>query len=161
MAKEIERKYLVKDLSFKQLSKGVLYKQGYLSTDPKATVRIRVIGQQAFIAIKGADNGISRIEYEYEIPFDDADKMIGELCHQPIIEKYRYKIEYKGFVWEIDEFLGDNEGLVVAEIELSREDEEFMKPDFVGDEVTHDYRYRNSNLVDNPYKSWNNKTGEY
>ena len=126
MAKEIERKFLVKDSTFKDLSKPVLYKQGYLSSDTKSTVRVRVVGDHGYITIKGLGNGIARPEYEYEIPFKDAVEMLEQLCKKPIIEKYRYVIEYQGYIWEVDEFLGDNEGLVVAEIELSREDEEFF-----------------------------------
>jgi len=154
MAREIERKYLVINSSFKNLSKGVLYRQGYLSTDTRTTVRIRTVGEKAYITIKGADRGISRLEYEYSIPVKDANEMLNKLCKKPIIEKYRYEFEYEGHTWVVDEFKGENEGLIVAEIELESEEEEFVKPDFIGSEVTQDYRYRNSNLVDNPYKKW-------
>lgn len=154
MANEIERKFLVKDFSFKKLSKGTLFKQGYLSADSKATVRVRVAGDKAYLTIKGPSTGFSRSEYEYEIPVKDADEMLENLCSKPIIEKYRYKLEYKGFVWEIDEFLNDNAGLIVAEIELESEDQDFPVPDFIGEEVTFDHRYRNSYLVFHPYKSW-------
>lgn len=157
MAKEIERKFLVKDLSFKKLSAPTLYRQGYISTNPMATVRVRVAGDKGYIAVKSKRTGITRLEYEYEIPVEDANRMLENLCQKPLIEKYRYILNYEGYTWEIDEFLGDNEGLVVAEIELEDEEQEFIKPDFVGEEVTFDYRYRNSNLVKNPYKNWKDK----
>lgn len=156
MAKEIERKFLVSDQTFKQYAKGVFYQQGYVSFKP--SVRVRIIGDKAMLTIKGASTGISRSEFEYEIPLQDGLEMLRDLCKGPIIEKYRYKVEYKGFVWEIDEFLKDNKGLVVAEIELEHEEQAFEKPPFVGDEVTYDKRYRNSSLVSNPYSSWKNKT---
>lgn len=152
MSKEIERKYLVLDQSYKQHAKGVLYRQGYLSFHP--SVRIRIIGQRALLTIKGASTGISRSEFEYEIPLQDGFEMLRDLCRGPVIEKYRYKMEYRGFTWEIDEFLKDNEGLVVAEIELENEEQTFDKPPFIGEEVTFDKRYRNSSLVSNPYKTW-------
>jgi adenylate cyclase len=154
MAIEIERKYLVKDLSFKELSTGVLYKQGYLSKESMNTVRVRIIAHKGLITIKGPSTGISRSEYEFEIPINDAEEMMENMCTKPIIQKNRYTYEYKGFTWEIDEFLQENEGLVVAEIELENENQLFAKPDFIGEEVTDDYRYRNSNLVLHPYKTW-------
>lgn len=152
MAKEIERKFLVKDLSFKKSSDGILYQQGYLSSKP--SVRVRIIGHKAILTIKGASTGITRSEYEYEIPLQDGKEMLRDLCRKPIIEKYRYKVEYEGFTWEIDEFLNENEGLVVAEIELEYEDQPFPKPAFIGEEVSLDTRYRNSSLVKHPYSSW-------
>jgi CYTH domain-containing protein len=155
MAKEIERKFLVLDQTYKQHAKGVFYQQGYLSFKP--SVRIRIIGPKALLTIKGAATGISRSEFEYEVPLQDGLEMLRELCKGPIIEKYRYKMEYKGFIWEIDEFLKDNEGLIVAEIELDHEDQEFEKPPFVGEEVSHDKRYRNSSLVSHPYNTWDNQ----
>ncbi|NLG89604.1 MAG: CYTH domain-containing protein [Clostridiaceae bacterium] len=154
MAKEIERRFLVKNTSFREKSTGILYRQGYLSTDPKAVVRVRTAGNKAFISIKGARSGISRSEFEYEIPFEDADEIMRDLCKKPIIKKYRYMINYKGYTWEIDEFLDENEGLIIAEVELEYEEEPFPKPDFIGEEVTHDSRYLNSNLVNHPYKTW-------
>lgn len=152
MAKEIERKFLVTDQSFKQFSEGVLYQQGYLSFRP--SVRVRIIGQKALLTIKGPSTGISRSEYEYEIPLHDGIEMLRELCKKPIIEKFRYKLEYGGFTWEIDEFIGDNKGLIVAEIELKNEEQAFQKPSFVGEEVSHDGKYRNSSLVNHPYSQW-------
>ncbi len=152
MPKEIERKFLVLDQSYKQLAEGILYQQGYLSFRP--SVRIRIIGQKALLTIKGATTGISRSEFEYEIPLQDGLNMLQELCRMAVIEKYRYKVEYKGFTWEIDEFLNDNEGLVLAEIELESEDQAFDKPPFIGEEVSYDRRYRNSSLVSKPYSTW-------
>lgn len=152
MAKEIERKFLVLDQTYKQYAKGVYYRQGYLSSNP--SVRVRIIDQEAFLTIKGATTGFSRSEFEYRIPYEDGLEMLQELSKKPIIEKYRYKMEYAGFIWEIDEFLSENEGLIVAEIELEAEDQEFQKPPFIGEEVTFDKRYRNSSLVSNPYKNW-------
>lgn len=158
MAKEIERKFLVKDLSFKKLSTGVLYKQGYLSIDSNVTVRIRVVEDKAYLTIKGKSTGISQPEYDYEIPLKDANEMLLNLCNKPIIKKYRHTLEHEGFVWEIDEFLEENEGLIVAEIELESEDQDFSKPEFIGDEVTYDFRYKNSNLANHPYKTWHSAT---
>lgn len=152
MAKEIERKFLVLDQTYKQYAKGVYYRQGYLSSNP--SVRVRIIDQEAFLTIKGATTGFSRSEFEYRIPYEDGLEMLQELSKKPIIEKYRYKMEYAGFIWEIDEFLSENEGLIVAEIELEAEDQEFQKPPFIGEEVTFDKRYRNSSLVSNPYRNW-------
>ncbi len=152
MPKEIERKFLVLDQSYKQLAEGILYQQGYLSFRP--SVRIRIIGQKALLTIKGATTGISRSEFEYEIPLQDGLNMLQELCRMAVIEKYRYKVEYKGFTWEIDEFLNDNEGLVLAEIELESEDQAFDKPPFIGEEVSYDRRYRNSSLISKPYSTW-------
>ena len=157
MATEIERKFLVKDLSFKKQSNGILIKQGYLPTDSTIAVRVRVVENRAYLTIKGQGTGIGQAEYEYEIPVSDADELLNNMCIKPVIEKYRYKYEYKGFTWEIDEFLNENEGLVVAEIELNDVEEDFPVPDFIGEEVTFDYRYRNSYLAKHPYKSWQSR----
>ncbi len=154
MGKEIERKFLVKDTYYKQLTEGILYKQGYICSEPERVVRVRVIGSKGFITIKGKVSGFSRSEYEYEIPINDADEMISSLCEKPIIEKYRYKFVYRGFTWEVDEFLGDNQGLVIAEIELENEGVQFCIPEWIGAEVTGDPRYYNSNLIKKPYKTW-------
>lgn len=154
MGREIERKFLVKNNEFKQLSKGVLYKQGYLSSNFERTVRVRVSNGKGHITIKGTSKGAVRPEYEYQIPVDEANEIIDSLCEKPIIEKFRYKYTYQGFTWEIDEFLGENEGLVIAEIELETEDTVFTKPEWIGEEVTEDVRYFNSNLVKMPYKCW-------
>lgn len=160
MGKETERKFLVKNLSFKNFTEGILLKQGYLSVNPAATVRVRIVSDRAYLTIKGKSTGISQAEYEYEIPLKDADEMLNNLCSRPIIEKYRYIVEYKGFTWEIDEFLNENEGLIIAEIELESENQDFPRPDFVGDEVTFDYRYKNSYLACHPYREWHHETAD-
>lgn len=154
MAKEIERKFLVKNTDWKKYAFGILYKQGYLSTVKERTVRVRIVGENAFLTIKGATTGISRSEFEYQIPLQDANIMLDELCEKPLIEKYRYKIVEEGTVWEIDEFLGENAGLIIAEVELANEEQDFVKPSWLGIEVSNDLRYFNANLVTHPYKYW-------
>jgi len=154
MAKEIERKFLVKNESFKLFSSGVIFRQGYLNRDKARTVRVRVAGEQAFITIKGLTNGMERMEFEYPISLTDANEMLETLCVKPLIEKLRYKIMSDGHIWEVDEFIGDNEGLTVAEVELKSPDEHVIIPDWVGQEVTGDLMYFNSNLVINPFKNW-------
>lgn len=154
MAQEIERKFLVRGTAWRDLASGVLYRQGYLSTSEDRSVRVRVAGEKAHLTIKGRSRGAIRTEFEYEVPWADAQLMLDELCERPLIEKTRYRVTIGGLVWEIDEFAGDNAGLVVAEVELADEDQAFAKPDWVGEEVTHDPRYFNTNLVANPYSSW-------
>ena len=154
MAQEIERKFLIKNDTWRELSQGQLYRQGYLSTDAEKTVRVRIIGAKSFLTIKGKSVGPTRNEFEYEIPTKDANIIINELCDKPIIEKHRYKIQHRGFTWEVDEFLGVNAGLVIAEVELSDEAQEIELPDWIGEEVTDDPRYYNANLITNPYSQW-------
>ena len=154
MGQEIERKFLVTATSYRDLAKGTHYKQGYLNSQKERVVRVRTIDETGFMTVKGITKGATRPEYEYEIPAKDADELLELLCEQPIIDKHRYKVPMDGFVWEIDEFHGENEGLTVAEIELLSEDQEFSKPDWVGEEVTGDPRYYNSNLIANPYTKW-------
>lgn len=154
MAEEIERKFLVKGVAWQSLATGVLYRQGYLSTVNERTVRVRTIGNRGFITVKGITVSITRLEFEYEIPYADAEQMLNELVERPIIEKKRYTIRYGDAVWEVDEFLGANQGLVVAEIEVDHADAVFAKPDWVGEEVSHDARYFNNNLVRHPYTTW-------
>lgn len=153
MPKEIERKFLVVSDGYKS-SPRKYYKQGYLSVEPDKTVRVRVAGDMGFLTVKGRNNGISRAEYEYEIPAADANDMLDNLVKTGVIEKWRYVCVIDGKKWEVDEFLGDNAGLVVAEIELQSEDEPFTKPAWAGDEVSGDERYYNSSLSQNPYKNW-------
>ena len=153
MPKEIERKFLVVSDGYKS-SPRKYYKQGYLSVEPDKTVRVRVVGDKGFLTVKGRNNGISRAEYEYEIPAADANDMLDNLVKTGVIEKWRYVCVIDGKKWEVDEFLGDNAGLVVAEIELQSEDEPFTKPAWAGDEVSGDERYYNSSLSQNPYKNW-------
>lgn len=155
MSIEIERKFLTKpNTPWQDLAEGVIYKQGYLSREHGSTVRVRIAGDSAFLTIKGQTQGISRREFEYSIPIADAQIMLDEQCQKPLIEKTRYKIPVEGHVWEVDVFAGDNDGLVVAEIELNSEDETFTKPDWLGAEVSGDPRYYNSNLIDQPFSHW-------
>jgi CYTH domain-containing protein len=154
MAQEIERKFLVKDARYRPLGSYMHIRQGFLSTDKERVVRVRIHGKKAFLTIKGIAIGISRAEYEYKIPMADAKFMLDYLCIQPTIGKYRYNVNIEGFTWEIDEFTGENEGLVIAEIELKSDDQKFPKPEWIGEEVTGDARYYNANLVKNPYKRW-------
>ena len=153
MAVEIERKFLLKNDDWRQVE-GVLYRQGYLNSNRDRTVRVRTIGETAFLTIKSKSVGATRSEYEYEIPVTDANVMLDELCEKPIIEKTRHKVQFGGFTWEIDEFYGENEGLILAEIELPTADTDFALPPWIGEEVTEDTRYFNANLVSNPYKNW-------
>ncbi len=154
MGKEIERKFLLIGDAWRSLAEGKRYRQGYLNSTKERIVRVRTIGDRGFLTIKGVTTGATRVEYEYDIPEKDAAEMLDDLCEKPIIEKNRYKIDYAGFIWEVDEFFGENMGLIVAEIELESEDQHFDKPAWVGDEVTGDPRYFNSNLIINPYIKW-------
>ncbi|MDH3328603.1 MAG: CYTH domain-containing protein [Desulfobulbaceae bacterium] len=154
MGTEIERKFLVNGLDWKKNVQGTRYRQGYLTLDPARTVRVRTAGDTGYLTIKGKSNGISRREFEYEIPYADASAMLDGLCIQPLIEKNRYRIEYQGLVWEVDEFLGENSGLVIAEIELDREDQPFSNPAWAGREVSGDPRYFNASLVQKPWNTW-------
>ena len=153
MAKEIERKFLVMNNDYKKDVDGMLYKQGYLSTNPQRTVRVRIVGNQGYLTINGLSKGATRAEYEYIIPYKDAEELFL-LCETPLIEKYRYLIPYKGNTWEVDEFYGENKGLVIAEIELKSENESIELPPWVGSEVTSDPRYYNSNLVRFTFSQW-------
>ncbi len=152
MAIEIERKFLVMGDAWRA-APPVFYSQGYLNRDKVRTVRVRIAGEEAFLTIKGTSVGARRAEFEYPIPVWDARELLA-LCEQPLIEKNRRKILHEGFIWEVDEFLGENLGLVVAEIELPAEDAVFAKPDWVGEEVTEDARYFNSNLSRTPFTRW-------
>lgn len=154
MAQEIERKFLVVGDRWRELVAGTEYRQGYLQRETQRTVRIRVAGDRGFLTIKGATEGVTRLEYEYPIPKADALEMLTNLCDRPPIEKNRYHITHAGFVWDVDEFLGANEGLVIAEIELRSPNETFSKPDWVGPEVSGLARYYNASLVSYPYSQW-------
>jgi adenylate cyclase len=154
MGVEIERKFLLAGDGWRALGTPVLLRQGYLSSAPERTVRVRIEGGQGLITIKGKSVGATRSEWEYPIPLADANELLDRLCEQPLIEKYRRRIALGAHVWEVDEFLGANAGLIVAEIELGAEDEAFDKPVWIGEEVTHDRRYFNSSLVRMPYSSW-------
>ena len=154
MGVEIERKFLVRGDRWRTLGQGVLLRQGYLSSAPERTVRVRIEGDSAMLTIKGKSSGATRSEWEYPIPLADAQAFLDGLCERPIIEKKRYRIPFDGMVWEVDEFFGENADLVVAEIELTSEEQAFAKPDWIAEEVTQDPRYFNSSLIRNPYSQW-------
>lgn len=154
MAQEIERKFLVTGASWRQDAAGQRYRQGYLPTDQATTVRVRTVGDRGYLTIKGPTSGVSRQEFEYDIPLADAETMLADLCPPPLIEKWRYRVTVGDHLWEIDEFLGDNAGLVMAEVELESETEDVELPDWVGDEVSHDARYYNASLAKTPYRTW-------
>ena len=160
MALEIERKYLIDLEKISPLENGIRIKQGYLSTDKNAVVRVRVKNDKAYLTIKGSNSGIARLEFEYEIPLDEANEMLEKLCQKPVIDKTRYLITHENHTWEVDVFYGDNEGLVVAEVELSSEDEHINLPSWVKEEVSHDDRYFNSNLMKLPFKDWEENKGK-
>lgn len=154
MGVEIERKFLVRGDAWKALAEPVFFRQGYLSSHKERTVRVRIEGDRAVMTIKGKNVGATRGEWEYPIPVQDAVELLDGLCEQPLIEKYRRKIAIGGHVWEVDEFLGANAGLVVAEIELGSENEAFDQPEWIAAEVTDDARYYNSNLIRHPFLTW-------
>ncbi len=155
MAIEIERKFLIINDSWRSLGLGKVYKQGYIATvDKMTTIRVRIIGEEAYLTIKSKTEGISRNEFEYPIPLEDAQMMLDTLCDRPLIEKIRYKIDYDNLLWEVDEFQGENQGLIIAEVELENESQTINIPDWVGKEVSHDPRYYNVNLAKHPYQTW-------
>lgn len=157
MGIEIERKFLVNGDAWRSLGQGTRYRQGYLSTVKERTVRVRTIADKGYLTIKGVNEGIARLEFEYEIPFDDANTLLDDLCERPLIEKDRYKIPCSDHTWEVDEFFGDNTGLIMAEVELESEDQAFETPEWISQEVSDDPRYFNANLIANPYRNWGGK----
>jgi adenylate cyclase len=155
MATEIERKFLLLDDGWRAAADaGTLMRQGYLIGAEQASVRVRIAGEHAHLNIKSATLGVHRQEYEYEIPLADANEILDSLCEGPLIEKTRYHVHHGDHTWEIDVFCGDNEGLVVAEIELDTAAEDFARPPWLGQEVSDDPRYYNVCLVKHPYKDW-------
>jgi len=154
MAKEIERKYLINSAIWVPQNEGTHFKQGYLNAQKERVVRVRIEGTRAKLTIKGLTTGVTRAEFEYLIPVEDAAILLDNLCEQPLIDKHRHKEIHGGKTWEIDVFHGDNEGLVVAEIELASEDEKIEFPAWIGAEVSSDPRYFNSNLLKHPFKNW-------
>ncbi|MFA6957013.1 MAG: CYTH domain-containing protein [Thermoanaerobaculia bacterium] len=154
MGKEIERKFLVRVDAWKPQGEGIHFKQGYLNSQKERVVRVRIEGTKAKLTIKGVTTGVTRSEFEYVIPVDDAAILLDQLCEKPLIDKHRHVELHGGKNWEIDVFHGDNEGLVVAEIELASEDEKLELPSWAGPEVSSDPRYFNSNLLKNPYSTW-------
>lgn len=155
MGKEIERKFLIDHQRWVNLSKpeGKLFRQGYLLTDKDKTIRVRVTATKGFLTIKGQTIGATRMEYEYEIPVAEATELLDNFSLSEL-SKIRYEIPFSGKLWEVDVFLGDNKGLIVAEIELDSEDEIFTLPDWVSREVTEEEKYYNSNLTVKPFKDW-------
>jgi adenylate cyclase len=154
---EIERKFLLVGDAWRALGTPSLLRQGYLNADPARTVRVRIEGQGALLTIKSKNVGAARGEWEYPIPLADAAELLDHVCERPLIEKYRRRIVFQGHTWEVDEFLGENAGLAVAEIELSSEGEGFARPDWIGEEVTGDPRYYNSSLIRLPFSQWKNQ----
>ena len=155
MGTEIERKFLVCGDGWRQGAKGTLCRQGYLLSNIECTIRVRVIGEQGFLAIKGKTTGISRPEYEYGIPLNDAQAMLDRMCARLLVEKMRHLVTHAGNIWEIDEFLNENRGLIVAEVELAAAEQAIALPPWIGQEVSHDPRYLNVNLVKHPFSQWN------
>jgi adenylate cyclase len=158
MGMEIEKKFLVINDHWRTTAdtcESVI--QGYFTTDQQCSIRVRLSGDKANLNIKSATLGITRTEYDYPIPATEAQEMLEHLCTKPLIEKKRYHVHYRQHLWEVDVFSGENEGLVVAEIELAHTDEDFIRPDWIGAEVSDDPRYYNVCLVKNPYKNWARK----
>ena len=160
MAVEIEHKFLVRDERWRrEVERSVRMRQGYLTSDARYSVRVRVAGDQGYLNVKSGTLGIQRSEYEYLIPLAEAEEILDTLCEQPLLEKTRHFVRFGGHLWEIDEFEGDNAGLIVAEVELSRIDEPFDQPDWLGADVSHDIRYYNSQLARHPYRTWSCPSG--
>lgn len=155
MGIEIERKFLLRNEDWRlQADTGTAYQQGYLLGSGKASVRVRIEGTRAFLNIKSATLGVRRSEYEYPLPVEEARELLSHLCEQPLVEKTRYIVMQGDLKWEIDEFSGDNRGLIVAEVELESESQRIELPSWCGAEVSDDPRYYNVNLVRHPYSSW-------
>lgn len=154
MGTEIERKFLLASDGWRGLGEGKPYCQGYICSGDRTTVRIRTVEEKGFLTVKGPTMDLVRAEFEYQIPYDDALEMLATLCTHPLIEKIRYIISFAESTWEIDEFKGANEGLIVAEIELEDPQQKFIMPPWIGQEVSDDPRYRNANLVRTPYRMW-------
>ncbi len=154
MYEEIERKFLVQGEAWRELATSFHFCQGYIYSSPTCFVRVRIESEKAYLTIKGPKSGISRAEFEYPIPMSDAKELLENLAHKPLIYKIRHKIPQGKHMWEVDEFCGDNAGLIVAEIELENEHAHFEKPAWIGKEVTDDARYRNAALARQPYSQW-------
>jgi adenylate cyclase len=159
MAQEIERKFLVIGKNWRGQNRGIFYRQGYLTRERNCSIRVRAGGGKGYLTVKGETHGAVRDEFEYEIPVEDANELLGKYCQRPLIEKWRYEIEIGELTWEVDEFESENTGLILAEVELTFKDQEIELPDWIGEEVTGDARYYNVNLVENPFSKWN-KTKE-
>lgn len=158
MATEIEHKFLLRDDRWRsQVERSARLRQGYLISDARCSVRVRIAEGQGFLNIKSGTLGIQRSEYEYPIPLAEAEEILDILCEKPLLEKTRHYLKFDQHLWEIDEFSGENAGLIVAEVELSRIDEPFARPDWLGEDVSHDIRYYNSQLARHPYQTWPNR----
>jgi adenylate cyclase len=158
MAIEIEHKFLLASNDWREhVSRSIKYQQGYLSSQATSSIRVRISSDRAWLNLKSATIGTHRLEYEYEIPLQDANEILNNLCRKPLIEKNRHIVIHDGNTWEIDEFEGDNRGLIIAEIELAEIGKAFSKPHWLGEEVTHDLRYYNNNLAEYPYSAWPDK----
>ncbi|WP_088892553.1 CYTH domain-containing protein [Leptolyngbya ohadii] len=158
MGIEIERKFLVKDDRWRLQATATPYRQGYILATKERVVRVRIAGEKAYITIKGESSGSARAEYEYPIPVTDAAELLDTLCDRPQIEKVRHRLPIGDLVWEIDEFHAENEGLIMAEVELPSADYPVQLPDWIGEEVTKDPRYYNAYLSKNPYQTWKAST---
>ena len=169
MGTEIERKYLVKHAAWRSQKEmlqkqvqasgkqfGQKYAQGYIPTANDTTIRLRTVGDLGYLTIKSKTVGYTRAEFEYQIPLDDAEEMLANLCQKPAIEKFRYTFESEGLTWEVDEFLGENAGLIIAEVELQQENQAIALPSWIDREVR-DKKYFNSSLVKHPYSQWRDK----
>jgi CYTH domain-containing protein len=154
MGVEIERKFLVEMRDWDSMGEGTVLRQGYFPTEGKTVIRVRVGGGEAFLTVKGPDRGRGRLEFEYPVPPVDAEEMLIQFCRKPIIEKTRYRIPHAGLTWEVDVFHSDNQGLVVAEVELSSPGQEIDLPPWVDREVTGDPKYSNASLVQRPFHTW-------
>ncbi len=154
MGIEIERRFLVIDDSWRHGVTGTKYRQGYLYFQDYGVLRLRIAGDQAFLTVKMLQDNLSALEYEYEIPFRDAKEMMTKLCDRPPVEKIRYRIPHEKMIWEVDVFLGDNEGLIIAEVELTHTEQVIALPPWAGKEITDDRKYLNASLYKNPYKNW-------
>jgi adenylate cyclase len=154
MGTEIERKFLVRSDAWREGARPTAIRQGYLCASPSHVVRVRTYGPQAFLTIKSGGAGMSRLEFEYEVPVADATVMLDALCHRPLIEKSRFAVDVDGTAWVVDVFFGDNEGLVLAEVELDNEAQQVALPPWAGTEVTGDPRFFNAALSERPYATW-------
>lgn len=159
MGIEIERKFLVNGTAWKENASAVSCCQGYLCPGSGVTVRVRIMGDQGYLTVKGRGDGLARQEYEYPIPVGDARELLDTLCVKPLIIKDRYRVVHDGLVWEVDEFAGENRGLILAEVELTSRNQTVTLPDWAGKEVSGDPRYYNASLVSNPYIRWKKGSG--
>ena len=154
MSLEIERKFLLKTTQPLQGLAGVVIRQGYLSDTSQANLRVRIKAEKAYLTVKSKTVGLVRKEFEYEIPVQDAEEMLSQFCQKPLVEKTRYKLEYAGYIWEIDVFVGENAGLVLAEVELASAEDTLDLPAWIDREVTQDKRFYNAYLAKHPYSQW-------